>query len=91
MSAISATKARMHLGEMIDEIDRDGEPIVVETDDQPRIVLLTPDEYAGLEKRERWRQFLERRDELAEQFQRELGGRPQPDWDRYIREGREER
>lgn len=88
---VSATEARIHLGALLDDIERDeaitatgagtAETVIISTDEYERVRNDTddPKDWWGLAKRSR------------EAFRRYLGDREMPSAVDLIREGREER
>jgi prevent-host-death family protein len=88
---VSATEARIHLGEHLDRIDDNG-VITVEHEGTPEAVLLSALEAEDLSSvpasSADWRQSLER---ARASFTRDLGDKPRPDFVQMIREMREER
>lgn len=88
---VSATEARIHLGELLDDIERD-EAITVEQAGAAETVVISVDEAEQLSSEPArsadWRRSLER---ARASFARDLGDRPRPDFVAMIREMREER
>lgn len=88
---VSATEARIDLGEHLDRIDDNG-VITVEHEGTPEAVLLSALEAEDLStvpaSSPDWRQSLER---ARASFARDLGDKPRPDFVQMIREMREER
>ncbi len=88
---VSATEARIHLGELLDDIERD-EAITVEQAGSSKAVIITVSEARNLSDetggRPDWRVSLER---ARASFARDLGDRPRLDFTTMIREMREER
>lgn len=88
---VSATEARIHLGELLDDIERN-ETITVEHAGNAAIVMIPANDALDLADTVTvspdWRQSLER---ARASFARDLGDRPRPDFVQMIREMREER
>ena len=61
MSTVNALEIRNHLGEVLDRLEKTGEPVLVSKGRRIRAVLITPEDY---EKRFLDRQVEERRIEL---------------------------
>ena len=61
MSGVNALEIRNHLGEILDRLEKTGEPVLVSKGRRVRAVLITPEDY---EKRFLDRQVEERRLEL---------------------------
>jgi prevent-host-death family protein len=74
---VSATEARIHFGELMNEVMEHKQPILVEKNGKPQVVLLAIEEYQRLSARQRppgdWEVQL---DELHAQIRDELGNRP---------------
>jgi prevent-host-death family protein len=89
---VSATEARIHFGEVMREAVETGEPVIVERDGTPHVVVLSIGEYDRLLKAQRrqedWRALL---DEARARAQADLGGRRLPSPEKILREIREER
>ncbi len=91
MKTVSATEARIHLGELLDDIERN-DAITVEQAGNAETVVIPVSEAQELSgtptEGPDWRQSLER---ARTSFARDLGDRPRPDFVQMIREMREER
>lgn len=89
---VSATEARVRFGEVMREVVESGEPITVERDGTPHVVILSLDEYGRLLKarqcQEDWRTLVDR---ARAQVQADLGGRELPPPEEILRKIREER
>jgi prevent-host-death family protein len=88
---VSATEARIHFGELMRRAAETGEPIVVERDGKPVVVLLHVDEYERLLKGQQqvdWRDLLRR---AHAKVREDLGGRPLPPPEQVLGQMREER
>lgn len=88
---VSATEARIHLGELLDNIERH-EAVTVEQSGNAETVLVSHAESDDLSNEPAespdWRRSLER---ARASFAHDLGDRPRPDFVQMIREMREER
>ena len=73
MKRVNALRVRQSLGRVLSELDKDGEPILVEKDRKPRAVLITLRDY-----QERFvdGEASERRRRLVEQIRALRQGRP---------------
>jgi prevent-host-death family protein len=89
---ISATEARIHFGELMRQASEQKQPVIVERDGKPQIVVLAIDEYerlvAGQHASTDW---LAQIDQLRERIRVELGDRQMPPSEEIIRQMREER
>ncbi len=89
---VSATEARIRFGEVMREAVESGEPVIVERDGTPHVVLLSMAEYDRLLKAQRcqedWRTLI---DQARAQVQADLGGRELPPPEEILRQVREER
>ena len=88
---VSATEARVHFGELMRRAVQTGEPIIVERDGKPIVVVLHVDEYERLVKGQQqadWRDLVRR---AHAQVQEDLGGRPLPPPEQVLGQLREER
>jgi prevent-host-death family protein len=93
-TTVSATEARVHLGELMRRVAEDHEPIVVERDGQSQAVLVPTEEYEQLRlagRRERWIQANALIEQVHRRIRAESDGRPLPDVSDLIHEMREER
>lgn len=88
---VSATEARIHLGELLDDIERN-EAITAEREGTAEAVIVSTSEYQRLrndmDQEEDWWDLAKR---SREAFRRHLGDREVPSAVDLIREGREER
>lgn len=88
---VSATEARIHMGALLDDIERD-EAITAEREGTVEIVIISAAEYQRLhndmDQPEDWWDLAKR---SREAFRRYLGDREMPSAVDLIREGREER
>ena len=86
---VSATQARIHFGEIMRQART--EPVIVERDGKPEVVVISKQEYDQLvenaPKRD-WRKMVE---ELHAKLRVELSGRTLPDPADMLRQAREER
>lgn len=89
---VSATEARVHFGEMMRKVVQEQEPIVVERDGKPQIVLISVKQYEQFKAlspaKRSWEEMLA---EVHQLVARELEGKTLPPADEIIREMREER
>jgi prevent-host-death family protein len=89
---ISATEARIHLGEVMRAVVEKDETIVIERSGKPLAVFISVDHYRRLQNgsagEEDW---WERAERVAARIQSRRGDRPQPDVSDVIHDMREER
>lgn len=89
--AVTATEARVHLGEHLDRIDRE-DTFTVEHEGAPEAIIVSYAEYEQLQEdgghHENWWELARR---SREEFHRQLGDRKSPAAATLIREAREER
>jgi prevent-host-death family protein len=88
---VSATEARVNLGELMRRAVENQEAIVVERRGEAYVVMLSADAYEHLlmsQRKENWRDLLCR---AREQVQRDLGGRELPPPETILDELRKER
>ena len=92
---ISATEARIRLGEWMRRAAEQGDVIIVARSGQPYVVMLSYEAYRrlqGEESRPAWEETLERIRKTAAQWRAERGGKPlTPPPEEVIRQMREER
>ncbi len=91
---ISATEARIRLGEWMRRAAEQGDVIIVARSGQPYVVMLSYEAYRrlqGEESRPAWEETLERILALRAQIRKELGDRQLPPPEEVIRQMREER
>jgi prevent-host-death family protein len=88
---VSATEARIHLGELMREAVESREPITIERGGFPHVVLLAVGEYERLLQEQQEEDWLELVAKAREQIQADLAGRPLPPPDEILRQLREER
>ncbi len=91
---ISATEARIRLGEWMRRAAEQGDVIIVARSGQPYVVMLSYEAYRRLqggEARPAWEETLERILALRAQIRKELGDRRLPPPEEVIRQMREER
>ncbi len=91
---ISATEARIRLGEWMRRAAEQGDVIIVARSGQPYVVMLSYEAYRRLqggEARPAWEETLERILALRAQIRKELGDRQLPPPEEIIRQMREER
>jgi prevent-host-death family protein len=89
---MSATEARVHLGEVMRWVVENRRPVIVERGGKPHVVVISADEYeellAGRREKDNWRDLVE---QARAQIQEELGGRDLPPVEDILRQVREER
>ena len=89
---VSATDARIHLGELMRWTVERQKPVVVERSGKPYVVVLSVRAYERLkaagEQEEDWRQLVQR---SRERIRSELGDRELPAAEELLRKAREER
>jgi prevent-host-death family protein len=88
---VSATEARIHLGELMRQAVENREPILVERGGESYVVILSVAAYERLLKgqpKENWQGLVE---EARAQIRSELGGRELPPSEEVVRQMREER
>jgi prevent-host-death family protein len=90
---VSASEARNHFGRLMRRVVAEQEPIVVEDDGKPQIVLLPVEPYERLSAGEvrpsgEWNELV---DEALAEIEAALGDRPVPPAEQIIAEMREER
>ena len=88
---VSATEARIHLGELMRQAVENRETILVERRGEPYVVILSAATYERLLKggpKENWRGLVE---EGRTQIRSELSGRELPPPEEVVRQMREER
>jgi prevent-host-death family protein len=91
---ISATKARVHFGELMRQVTEWEQAVVVERDGKPQVVVLSVAAYERLRAaggRARWEDGLERAAEVSARITARRGGQPLPPADEMLREAREAR
>ena len=88
---VSATEARIHLGELMRRVVEGGGPIIVERGGKPYVVLLSVEEYEHLVKGQRPEDWRERVTQAREQIRADLGGRKLTPPEEVLRQIREER
>ncbi len=89
---ISATEARVHFGEVMRRATEQQQPVIVERDGKPAVVILSIAAYerllAAQQEPPAWRVLVER---ARERIHADLGDRRLPPADEIVRQGREER
>ena len=76
---VSATEARIHFGELMREVVRTEEPVMVERGGKPHVVLLSIAQYERLkaaQARDTWREGLEQAIEVGARIKSRRGGWP---------------
>lgn len=91
---VSATQARIRFGELIRQALETNEPITVERNGQPCVVVLSVEAYHRLKEKQArpdWQKVLLQIQDFRAQIQARRGGQPLPPPEEIIREMREER
>ncbi len=91
---INATQARIHFGELMRKVSENREPVVVERDGKPHVVVISVEEYERLKsgvQPDDWENALARVVKLATRIETERGGPLLPPPEDVIREMREQR
>jgi len=91
---ITATEARIRLGEWMRRAVEQNETIIVHRGGKPYIALLSFDAYQRLQQKSQpdWEQTVEKIAALGERWRRERGQRPlKPSPEEVVRQMREER
>lgn len=88
---VSATEARIHLGELMRHVVEGGGPIIVERGGRPYVVLLSVEEYEQLVKGQQPGNWWERVAQAREQIRADLGDRELVPPEEVLRQIREER
>jgi prevent-host-death family protein len=91
---ISATKARIHFGALMQQVIEGQEPVIVERGGKPQVVVLSIAEYERMKKakqKEMWRETLAQAVQLREEIAARLGDQPLPPSEKVIGQMREER
>jgi prevent-host-death family protein len=86
---ISATEARIHLGEVMRYVVERREPVIVERTGRPEAVIISFEEYQRLRGKDA-DNWLEELDAVRDQIRQELGGREVRPPEEIIREMRDE-
>ncbi len=76
---ISATMARVRFGELLDAVKERGETVIVEKSGEPLAAVIPISEYRRLSRRGLSQDWWDRQQEIAEEIERNLAGRPFPD------------
>jgi prevent-host-death family protein len=91
--SVSATEARIHLGELMRWAVESDEPIIVERGGEPHVVLLSIAGYEQLKaarQRQSWREALDQAVKIGTKIQARRKGEPLTPPEQIIREMREE-
>lgn len=91
--AVSATEARIHLGELMREVIESQEPVIIERSGRPHVVLLSVSEYGRLkaaQPRDTWREGLEQAIQVGLRIKARRGGWPLTAPENIVRQTREE-
>lgn len=88
---VSATEARVHLGEVLRTVAEEGATYIIERAGKPQAVVVSSEEYERLVGLKPKPSYVA----LMEQLRKDLGPlaevRQKFDWEEFIRQGREER
>lgn len=87
---LTATEARIHFGELLRTVNTIDDHIVIEKDGRPAAVMMSPDHFATLSRRYTPEDILERARQTREMIAQAFAGRPIPDADELIDEGRDD-
>lgn len=90
-SVVTATEARVHFGELMRRVADQREPVYVERDGKPQVVLLAVGDYEQLVAREEPGGWLIRAQEARERIRAEVSARALPPVEEILRKSREER
>ena len=91
---VSATEARVRFGELMRKVSENQEPVIVERDGKPHVVVISVEEYERLKtggQRDDWEEALDRAIEQATRIETRRGRPLLPLPEEIIREMREER
>jgi prevent-host-death family protein len=91
---VSATEARIHLGELMRWAVVSAEPVIVERGGKPHVVLLSISKYNQLQaagQRQSWRKALDQVVRVGANIRARREGKPLTPPDEVIRQMREER
>lgn len=88
---VSATEARIHLGELMREAVESREPITIERGGSPHVVLLAVEEYERLLQEQQGENWQELVATAREQIRADLAGRSLPPVGEILTQLREER
>ena len=89
---ISATEARIHLGEVLDQVETQGSRVVIERAGKPVAMLISMEDSRALAEPESdIEALIERTARNAEAIEKRRGGEPLPDVAEIIRQARDER
>ena len=91
--AVSATEARIHFGQLMQEVVESHEPIIVERGGKPHVVLLSIAQYGRLkaaQPRDTWREELEQAIQVGAAIKARRGGWPLTAPEEMVRRARKE-
>lgn len=89
---ISATEARIHLGEVLDQVETKGDRVIIERAGKPVAMLISMEASRELaERTSDIETLIERAASNAKAIERRRDGKPLPDAAEIIRQAREER
>jgi prevent-host-death family protein len=86
---VSATDARVRFGELLDAIKSRGETVIVEKSGEPLAAVIPIAEYRRLTRRVLPQEFWDGVQDVADELERNLAGRPYPDVRELIDAGRD--
>jgi prevent-host-death family protein len=88
---VSATEARIRLGELMRQAVEGHETIIVERGGKPHVVLLSVEEYQRLRKQQQQDEWKESVTGARAQIEADLGGRTLPPPEEVLKQAREGR
>ena len=90
---VSATEARIHLGELMRHVVEHGQAVIVERAGEPQVVILSVREYERLQTAQRrtWQEALDQVVGVGERIQARRAGQPLTPPEEIVREAREGR
>lgn len=86
---VSATEARVHFGELLQKVESDGGPVIVEKGGKPVAVILSTRRYEEMTRESEIDDWQERARRSRELVAKWLGDRAMPDVDEMINFGHE--
>ena len=93
VKTISATKARIHFGELMRQVSEKKETVIVERAGKPQVVVLSINEFErlqSLDRRENWLQALQNLESIGAKVEERRRRITVPEPESVIREMREE-
>lgn len=91
---VSATQARIRFGELMHWVRETGQPVTVERDGEPCVVMLSIEAYRRLQEgqaRPAWQDTLSQVQDFRARLRARRAGRPLPPPEEVVRKAREER